>query len=1717
MQCKTDFSMKKFTYLFILFSLMLTTGFAQVYNNEWIDYSKTYYKFKVAANGLYRINAASLNAIGLANEPVQNFKLWRNGKQVALYTSVASGPVGAGYIEFWGEQNDGVLDNQLYRQAHWQLSDKVSLQTDTAAYFLTVDAPANNLRFSNTSNNVSGNVAPAEPHFMHTVSHFFKDRIHRGTALNFGEYVYSSSYDVGEMWASPDITPQIAPSANCAGSAGIALTINFNNLSVATAGPAAIFKAGVAGSAFNQRNAKIDINGSVVVDTLISLFDAFVATNGNVPLSTINNNASVRIGSYLPGGTCIATDRIVASFFELTYPRTFNFGGQANFTFTIPASATNKYVEITNFNGGTATPVLYDLTNNRRYVAEVSGGVIKVALQPSVTDAKLVLVSQEVNNVLPVTNFTSRTFVDYTQSSNQGDYLIISHPSLHAPANGVDQVEQYKTYRTSAAGGNFNAKVYDVDQIVDQFAFGIKKHPLSIKNFLKVARNRFATAPKFVLLLGKGLTYADYRENQSSPRAEELNLIPTWGYPASDVLLASDNMQPIMSTPIGRLSVVRPTEIADYLNKVKQYEAAQQNQNQTIENKAWMKSVVHVAGGNDPSLDVRLSQYFSGYERVIEDTLFGGIVTNFNKVTTGPVTPIVSAQMDQAFQKGISLLTYFGHSSASSLDYNLNNPQEYNNTGKYPMFVVNGCNAGNLYQFDVSRLSQLSNLSEIWVLAKDKGSIGFIASTHFGVENYLNVYTNGLYRSIGVTGYGKSIAYNISEGTQYLLSQQGNNDNAARLHAEQTTLHGDPAIKINSFPLPDYVIEEPQIVINPTIVSAADTTFNLKAYIYNIAKAPGSDSLTVQITRQYPNGTAGIILNKKIRRVRFVDSLEITVPIIATRDKGENKITVSVDTDNRYSELSETNNSATKTFIIFEDELMPVYPYNYSIVNKTNIKLAASTADPLASSRTYLMEIDTTENFNSSLKVARSITAVGGLFEFDPGINFADSTVYYWRVAPAPATGLPRWNSSSFVYLAGTNSGFNQSHYYQHTKSGMDRIYLDPADRRWKFRNRETSLTIRHTIFPVSNEDNDYSISINGEVITASACVGNSIIFNVFDPVTMKPYFNQATPATTQNGAGGGFMKSGPVCLDTRKFNFEYSYLTDTSRRNMRDFLDWIPSGSYVTARLVYDGDQANFASAWKNDALVYGAGNTLYDRLKNAGFADIDSFSRSRTFAFVYKKNDVSFAPVSRFTAGATDRIALDLVLQSPDTMGIITSPRFGPATSWKQVKWRGSSLESNGDNPIVNVIGITASGVENVLHALNSTQQDFDVTSVNASQYPYLRLSMVNTDAINFTPYQLRYWRVFYTPVPEGALATTINYTSKDTLEVGEALNFSIAFKNVSDVAFADSIRTKVIVSDRNNVARTIPVVAKKFIAPGEVATINFSVDTKDLAGINTLYVDVNPNNNQPEQTHSNNFLYKNFFVKSDTYNPLMDVTFDGVHILNGDIVSAKPQILIKLKDESKFLALDDTSLVSVFVRYPGSGQLRRFAFNTDTLRFVPADLTAGKNEAMIEFTPSFLQDSDNDFYELVVRAKDKSGNNAGNTEYTVRFQVINKAMITNTFNYPNPFTTSTAFVFTITGSEVPQNIRIQILTITGKIVRDITKEELGPLHIGRNITEFKWDGTDQYGQSLANGIYLYRVLTNHNGSSLEKYRTIDENGRQINTDQYFNKGYGKMYLMR
>ena len=120
--------------LIIIFTLATVAGKAQL-NNSWIDYNKTYYKFKVIKTGLHRINQPLLVSLGLGNTPAEYFQLWRNGAEVRLYTSVATGPFSSNdYIEFLGKSNDGAPDRELYLKPGYQLCDSFSLNENTCEY-----------------------------------------------------------------------------------------------------------------------------------------------------------------------------------------------------------------------------------------------------------------------------------------------------------------------------------------------------------------------------------------------------------------------------------------------------------------------------------------------------------------------------------------------------------------------------------------------------------------------------------------------------------------------------------------------------------------------------------------------------------------------------------------------------------------------------------------------------------------------------------------------------------------------------------------------------------------------------------------------------------------------------------------------------------------------------------------------------------------------------------------------------------------------------------------------------------------------------------------------------------------------------------------------------------------------------------------------------------------------------------------------------------------------------------------------------------------------------------------------------------------------------------------------------------------------------------------------------------------------------------------------
>ena len=227
---------------------------------------------------------------------------------------------------------------------------------------------------------------------------------------------------------------------------------------------------------------------------------------------------------------------------------------------------------------------------------------------------------------------------------------------------------------------------------------------------------------------------------------------------------------------------------------------------------------------------------------------------------------------------------------------------------------------------------------------------------------------------------------------------------------------------------------------------------------------------------------------------------------------------------------------------------------------------------------------------------------------------------------------------------------------------------------------------------------------------------------------------------------------------------------------------DVIPDGVYVLVRSNnvqdYWGLPQIWAPLWANDTSFYGSGKSLYHYLKNAGFSDLDSFNRKRQWAFIYKKNDPSFSPKWIFTESEFDFTSLSADITGLNIDGNITSPLFGPSKKWKQLIWNGTTLESPSmDNPGIDVIGVRKDNTQSILFSgIGLNQKTVDISTIDAAQYPNIKLHMRNTDSVNYTPYQLGYWRLTNEPVPEGAIAPNIFLTTKDTLEVGQLLTLAL-----------------------------------------------------------------------------------------------------------------------------------------------------------------------------------------------------------------------------------------------------------------------------------------------------------------------------------------------------
>lgn len=1676
--------MCKFRFLFfIVFLLPGVRSAAQPYGNEWILFaqgqshsSQQYFRVSVWKEGIYRLAYSDLQSAGVpvntwfASDRYQVFH--RGAEQFIQVVDQNNDNIfGPGdYLEFYGRPNDGLPDTPLYDSASFQPNPYVSLFNDTSSYYLTYNPfSANNRRMPVVADNNYSAYVP-EPYFTSESIKAF------GSEYNIGPRDYNdiadNSYMKGEGFMSSRVSKNTP------------FDVVFDVRKAVSSTTSPSIETVVMGANALAHPYRFLSGNQVLMDTI---FAGYELAKHRFDISNLpsNGNHVFRFSPLNDPTFSGNLNYMQMAYARLTYSRSFDFSGE-----TLPQTmwmtgSGKALLEMTGLGTGQFRLYQFSADTIRRVNVGASGASAMAIAPLSPAPSRFILIAEN----LVLTAAGNVIIVPVNPDPDPVRYARFHNFNNAAVQDGIVMISQTSLWQGATAYADYRRQkgatvlLADVEELYDQFAYGVRKHSLAIRRFSDLLLDQVSPKPSHLLFIGKSVL----GKNARSGTGYALNLVPTYGEPASDVMFTSrlntNEFKPELAT--GRISALNNGDILAYLDKVTAFENQQSNPPAD-----WMKNILHFGGGTDLGEQNFLASKLAVYKEIVEDTLFGGKVTTILKSSTDPIQINLSQFVQQLIDSGCSMMTFYGHAAGTSFDISTDDPEYYNNKDRYPLVLAQSCFVGDIHT--TSRL-----LNERFVLTPQKGSIGFIAVPEKGIIQPLDDYSTRFHEILFREQYGQSIGEAMKQTVADIILPDFDRKSVCM----NMTLHGDPSLVLNAYPLPDYSVGAGSLFTDPPVLSAEADSFDMKVVVSNMAKNV-SDSLHILLSRVFPSG----LVKDTIIRIPYItykDTLSFRLPMIGQVASGLNTMTVTVDVYEEVQEVDDIgNNVATFTFQVNSTDINPVYPPEFAIVPSDTVFLKATTSSQNGGFKNYRFEIDTTVFFNSPVKRSGVVSNTFGVVSWKvPGLILPD-VVYFWRVAndsiTDPDTSVAsrfKWQRSSFIYKPGIR-GWSQAHYHQFVTSGLSNVELVDSVRLFDFVNSNYSLVMTHEGNRPSYEINSVNMDYAGcfAIPQLAVAVIDSIDFeNPWQADSCIRYYGNFNYYVCFTDDGCAFRTR-----PDRYFLFDIG--TQSGTANFINMIEnVVPDGNYLLSWPTY-------TAAFDTMAQIKSAFNSL-------GVPQYNSLQTGDKYMLFMKKGDPSSVI---FTKGLfpDSLLRIDYLLTRNWDKGWVTSTVVGPALSWESLYWQYRSVESGPtpDNIYLQVYGIAPSGQEVLLlNQVFSPGGPTDLSFIQASSYPRLRLRAYVEDLQNRTPPQLTSWQVYYQPVPEGAVNPRFSTFRRDTVQEGEKVRLAIAFENISDSPM-DTLLVDYFVFDASNTRRDIASLrVNRNLPPGDTVMCEVDFSSLSMRGVNNLWVEANPRNDQPEQSHFNNFASFKFTVNPDITNPLIDVTFDGSYILNRDIVSARPHVRIRLRDENRFIALNDTGDFRVSLRAP-SGNLSFLRFepvpnsvsNSSLLSWRPAELP--NNSFRIDYRPELSEDG---LYELTVQATDMSGNLSGENDYKVQFEVVNRSTVTEVVNYPNPFSTSTRFVFTLTGAVVPDDFRIRIMTVTGKIVREITRAEIGPIRIGRNITEYAWDGKDEFGDRLANGVYLYKVFIGIDGSEIEK--------RSTSADAYFKKGWGKMYLMR
>ncbi|MDG2419775.1 MAG: type IX secretion system sortase PorU, partial [Saprospiraceae bacterium] len=221
------------------------------------------------------------------------------------------------------------------------------------------------------------------------------------------------------------------------------------------------------------------------------------------------------------------------------------------------------------------------------------------------------------------------------------------------------------------------------------------------------------------------------------------------------------------------------------------------------------------------------------------------------------------------------------------------------------------------------------------------------------------------------------------------------------------------------------------------------------------------------------------------------------------------------------------------------------------------------------------------------------------------------------------------------------------------------------------------------------------------------------------------------------------------------------------------------------------------------------------------------------------------------------------------------------------------------------------------------------------------------------------------------------------------------------------------------------------------------------------------------------------------ADDQPPLIEIYMNSEEFVFGGITDENPVLLAKLSDDNGI------NVVGNSIGHDLTGVLDQNTQNTYVLNdFYESELD-DYTKGTVRYPLFNLEEG---LHKIKVRAWDVSNNSAeGYTEFVVASSA--EVALDHVLNYPNPFMDNTAFQFEHNLQNQIVDVQIRVFSVSGRLVKTIDEQILTE---GTRVTGIQWDGTDEYGDQLGRGVYLYKVKISGTGST----------GDTINSESDFEK---------